>query len=96
MKLQVTGFKDSGTDSFDHLYFFKATFGERECLFELTNSQIAEITDADEIIPLPKPFDFGMHEPSIICMLRFLHTAYWKDEDGCLEGCAIELTRTSV
>lgn len=93
MKLICNGFKETGEDSFDHIYFFKATLGERECFFELTNEQIARLTDSAEILPLPAPFDFGMHEPSIVCMLRFLHTAYWRDEDGCLEGAAVELTK---
>lgn len=92
MKLICTGFKDTGTDSFDHIYFFKATFGGENLLFELTNSEIAEIVDEGDY-QLPPRFDFGMREPTICQMLIWLHTIYWKDEDGILEGCTIELTR---
>jgi hypothetical protein len=93
MKLAVTGFKDTGTDSFDHIYFFKATMNGDDLVFELTNSEIAEIIDCDDKYNLPGRFDFGVYEPIITDLLRFLYSVYWRDEDGVLNGCAIELTR---
>lgn len=96
MKLTVTGFKDTGTDSFDHIYFFKAVVGngdqEHECLFELTNSEIAELVDEDGY-HLPVRFDFGVYEPLICQMLVFIHRIYWRDEDGILEGATIEINK---
>ena len=53
MKLAVTGFKATGTDSEDHIYFFKATLSGEDLLFELTNSEIAEIIDCEDKLNLP-------------------------------------------
>lgn len=91
MKLLVTGFKPA-PDSDDQTYFFKATINGEELFFELTNAEIGEIVDDRHNHQLPHPFDFGMREPMIVLMFRTLHTVYWKDEDGVLDGCSIDLS----
>ena len=93
MKLQVTDFQENGPDSFDHVYYFKATMNGHECRFELTNAEIAELIDCEDKYNLPGRFDFGAYEPVITDLLRFLYSIYWRDEDGVLEGAAIELTK---
>lgn len=96
MKLFVAGFKaDINQESEDHVYFFKATIMGEDLWFELTNAQIAKLTDNHDEVCLPEPFDFGMREPTIIFLLRTLRTMYWKDEDGVLEGCSIEMNKPS-
>lgn len=95
MKLQVTGFKaEPDQESFDHIYFFKATMSGEELFFELTNDQIGQIIDEGDY-KLPEPFDFGAREPTICQLLVWMHQMYWRDEDGCLKGASIEMTRPS-
>ncbi|QOC58002.1 hypothetical protein phiK7B1_147 [Pseudomonas phage phiK7B1] len=91
MKLLVTGFiAKPGQEFDDHTYTFKATISGVVLWFELTVREIAEIVEGRSW--LPEQFDFGMREPVLCSLVRMVHMMYWKDEEGVLLQCQVELS----